>query len=203
MHLCRNAGRFSPQGAIGLAFKIFQGKTKLRVRMRFRDEMSAIKAPWAGLKAGQNRPKMGLFRRVFARFRAGLAGSAPDNERPARKRSVVLDTKTPALGGRADTRPGGRCDGGEGRCRVAVREAGAPGYVRSPPSGASGTDYVRSPTRSRCPQGFGWLASSTRTQSPCIPRGGGVVQVPAASGRTGPISERRPDTGSRTRAMYD
>jgi hypothetical protein len=78
--------------------------------MRFRDEMSAIKAPWAGLKAGQNRPKMGLFRRVFARFRAGLAGSAPD-ERPARKRSVVLDTKTPVLGGRADEWPGARPGG--------------------------------------------------------------------------------------------
>jgi hypothetical protein len=62
---------------------------------------------------------------------------------------------------------------------------------------------VSTPPRSRCPQGLGRLASSTRTQSPCIPRGGGVVQVPAASGRTGPISERRPDTGSRTRAMYD
>ena len=61
MHLCRGAGRFSLQAVIGLGFKIFQGKSKLRVCAPSRDGVGAIVAPWVGLEAGRNRPKWGRF----------------------------------------------------------------------------------------------------------------------------------------------
>ncbi len=77
MHLGRNAGRFAPQVAIGLGFKIFQEKTKLRVRPPSRDGGGAIVAPWTGLEAGQNRPYWTRFGGVLQGFGPAFWGRRP------------------------------------------------------------------------------------------------------------------------------
>ena len=81
MHLCRDVGRVAPQVMIGLGLKIFQEKSKLRVRTPSRDGGGAIVATWAGLEASQNRPKWAPFGGLLPRFGPVLWGQRPTSGR--------------------------------------------------------------------------------------------------------------------------
>jgi hypothetical protein len=79
-----------------MVFKTFRRKSNLRVRTPSRDGMRAIEAPWAGRKAGRNRPKWPRFGGFLPSFGPALRGRS--DERPDRMRSVAFGTETPVLG---------------------------------------------------------------------------------------------------------
>jgi hypothetical protein len=87
MHLRRNADRFPSQTPIGLGFKIFGKKSKLRVVRALPGRMRAIMTLWTGLETGQNRPKWARFGAILPGFGPVLRGSVPD--RAARPGAVV------------------------------------------------------------------------------------------------------------------
>jgi hypothetical protein len=77
MHLCRDSCRFVSQVAIGMGFKTFLEKSKLRVRTPSRDGMRAIVTPRTGLGTDQNRPKSPRFGGFLPGFGPVLRGRRP------------------------------------------------------------------------------------------------------------------------------